>query len=278
MAATLCDYGIDVCALCGQVMQFDTDRRYKQLQYVCRLIGLRCTKTEYVYAHIMQMGHDEKMAHIRSAAGCQCCSEHDLTNCNVLNNTDTAEHEHGCNISRRVPFCIACINWVRRLCKIKKSVGSRYRHRHHKQNSTDHGTLIPMDALIHFIHEPGARQEPDKRSMCRLLYNLCAHKLDRHLQQHVNPYSRFNTVVMDNVLRLFASKYVGIRNGHKRVPTQPVKRSQRHMLQNNLMIVNDITRIWWICNGMPLVLVNRDTAKYVRRMIRNCQKDGYILS
>ena len=43
---------------------------------------------------------------------------------------------------------------------------------------------------------------------------------------------------------------------------------QNRMMDNNLDMINDIVRVWWQVHGMPSVVQDRVTAKYVRRMLR----------
>lgn len=79
---------IDPCILCGYLMHTGVERRYKQIQPLSALLQESCTQTPFVYHHIAHMARQE-----------------------VSNG--------GAKQSERAPFCIACINWVRRLSNAK---------------------------------------------------------------------------------------------------------------------------------------------------------------
>lgn len=99
-----------------------------------------------------------------------------------------------CPRSERVPLCIACINWVRRLSQ----------HQQQKQAGAvgqklpcSKGKYIPLDNLLLFAHDPGAFPEPDKRCMQRLLQNLCIEYCGESPQVAArNPYRCFETPII----------------------------------------------------------------------------------
>jgi hypothetical protein len=278
---------LDPCILCGCIMHADTERRYKQLQYIASLVVSKCSPTSFVYNHITRLARDERISHVHQNQNnmnvgtvCPCgITDGPLPELPV---SDV------CMYGSRAPFCIACINWVRRLSKSKLKLSTKKKHGTRVNNE---GfviqNIIPLDNLILFIHNPGCTSEPDKRAMCRLLQNICIQYSTKSLCIR-NPYCRFMSPLMDCVLCEFKHKYFHAFNfdsslkntwtkkrslknleSYDKVMNGRYRSHQGRMMQNNMGLVDDIVRIWWKFNGNTLVLQDRATAKYVRRMLRN---------
>jgi hypothetical protein len=105
---------LDLCFLCGFLMNEHTERRNKQLSSLASNLLLKCGSTVFVYKHILTL-FNEAMKEHKPNNGKFC---------------------------KRVPLCIACENWRRRLL-------SQVQNRHSVMR------MIPMDAFIMFMHEPG---------------------------------------------------------------------------------------------------------------------------
>jgi hypothetical protein len=198
---------LDPCILCGCIMHAETERRYKQLQYISSLVTHKCTVTSFVYEHITHLAKDERLSHISqnqnstdTGVMCPCGVNGNATR--ELPITDV------CMYGNRVPFCIACINWVRRLSK------SKFKEPKKKKKATLNvesclfpiQNIIPLDNLILFIHNPGSTSEPDKRAMCRLLQNICIQYTSATICVK-NPYNRFVSPLMDCIVSEFKQKY-----------------------------------------------------------------------
>lgn len=116
--ATMREIGcLDPCILCGCMMHEGVERRYKQCQYIAWLIRRCCAPTPFVYREILYRASVERKAH-RDALSCIKEGEA-ITACPCCLNPPEwnggNEEIEICNKGSRVPFCIACINWVRRL-------------------------------------------------------------------------------------------------------------------------------------------------------------------
>jgi hypothetical protein len=114
---TMRDIGdLDSCILCGCMMHGEVERRYKQLQYIAWLVERSCESTPFVYQNIVSRAKDERESHIRSNPSdspCQCNKMKKEEQSSIGNlNIDEL-----CTKGDRAPFCIACINWVRRLSR-----------------------------------------------------------------------------------------------------------------------------------------------------------------
>lgn len=178
-------------------------RRYKQVQYIAWLVEHACEHTPFVYQHIVRKAREEREEHARrglvapvSGSGgsgvggnnkkprCSCQqSQQQFGNPHILAAAATmraSEFEAGadkegaeasglCTVGDRAPFCIACINWVRRLSKsalggvggggvgaVGGELGDTQIGKNH--NSRKKKALIPLDNLILFIHDPGNHQ------------------------------------------------------------------------------------------------------------------------
>lgn len=208
--------------------QCQVDRRYKTVQYIAWLVGVSCQRTPFVYTHIMERARAERESHASahrlspSAVGapppCPCC------------NSDAVEAEPGsppgvvCPRSDRAPFCIACLNWVRRLSKVwdpseqpqpppLESGGAiqpppRAPQVASKKRGKSQRSIIPMDNLLIFMHNPGACSEPDKRTMFRLMQNACIEYTGPGSNVRIgNPYMCFSTHISSMALSVFKRKY-----------------------------------------------------------------------
>lgn len=103
--------------------------------------------------------------------------------------------QHCCSRSERVPLCIACINWVRRLSQQQQQ--QQTESAAGRKSPCPKGKYIPLDNLLLFAHDPGGFPEPDKRCMQRLLQNLCIEYCGE--SPHVaarNPYRCFETPII----------------------------------------------------------------------------------
>lgn len=127
-----------------------------------------------------------------------------------------------------------------------------------------HGSsMIPLDNLILFIHCPGGVREPDKRSIYRLMQNLCIQCTVGGGSVCVsNPYIRFWSPVMEQAVRMFRERYfpsyrldTGDRHAWKRIRSKAAADQMGGTKDDpGMRMINDIVRVWWQCNGMPVVL------------------------
>lgn len=235
-------------------MHKNTDRRYKHLQDLCKLIEKTCVPTHLVFDSITSLGVQEQ----RMIGGQPNEADEDT------------DHKSG-----RYPLCIACINWTRRLSKLD---GLK------KQ-------FIPFDNVLLFIQDPGKYKEPDKRSLFRILQNISMIfniQTDEEKNETIeipNLYTHLCNFSTNFAVSIFRKKYyqtyvVDITKQmnrtatrdkvvNERMPIEYIGRARQRMLMaNNSCIMNDIIRIFWEYNGTPEILKNRITAKYVRKMIR----------
>jgi hypothetical protein len=119
------------------------------------------------------------------------------------------EENEICNKGSRVPFCIACINWVRRLSNYANKpvpgpgeVGSK-----RKRGGKD-AQIVPIDNLMLYIQNPGSIREPDKRTMYRLLQNACIEYTGPNSNVRIgNPYLCYASHIVIQVLNIFKRKY-----------------------------------------------------------------------
>lgn len=150
---------LDPCVLCGCVMHAGVERRYKQLHDLSHLLKSTCTRTPFVYDHILDLGQRVKKP-------------------------------------ERTPMCIACINWVRRLSKTDARYPGTSQRRLNREVP-----MIPMDNLLLFIHHPGGVSEPDKRSIFRLMQNLCIeYTIPGEGISVINPYRRWDCMPMESTV------------------------------------------------------------------------------
>lgn len=145
---------------------------------------------------------------------------------------DENGHFLGCTAGRRMPFCIACINWIRRLGKklarvnITNSATKKKEPVAVEQRTSNHAnergipqhisTIIPLDSLLIFLNHPGCKREPDKRAIGRLLQNLCT-QYSAHSVMNMNMNICIQNAylgiacsggpVVENVLHMFRSRY-----------------------------------------------------------------------
>lgn len=111
---TLSEIGeLDSCILCGCMMHPEIERRYKQLQYIAWLVTNSCTPTPFVHRQVLLRAKTEREQHRilppKSDTPCPCTSEGGLPD-SLLG----IPSGQVCQRGDRAPFCIACINWVRR--------------------------------------------------------------------------------------------------------------------------------------------------------------------
>ena len=83
------------CILCGCLLLYSMEKRYKKLQDLASLLQKMCVATPYVHQHIINAAKEET----------------------ILSTPLEGRGDAPCpnKASRQVPCCIACINWVRRL-------------------------------------------------------------------------------------------------------------------------------------------------------------------
>lgn len=250
--------------LCSPVLLtlslFVCPERYKQLQYIAWLIKKSCKPTPFVYKYIVSRAEKERKTHATASVpvaaistsnqqsvntvGCTCSNVSKNTDMmdqdDIINNNEGDEEvpvdDSVCTKGERAPFCIACINWVRRLSKL---------HNHQcgggdgpSSSSSKRGTnsigggdgsggatkpqklgkapkkkekplgVIPLDNLLLFISDPGNHREPDKRTMYRLLQNLSIEYTGQGSGVCIqNPYLRFSNHIAEQVITVFKRKY-----------------------------------------------------------------------
>lgn len=111
---------LDSCILCGCMMHCDVERRYKQVQYIAWLVKNTCEPTPFVFQNIMIRAKDERESHISRPFDppCQCSLSSSSSSATATMTFRRADKI--CTKGERAPFCIACINWVRRLSKSAK--------------------------------------------------------------------------------------------------------------------------------------------------------------
>jgi len=253
-------------------MHSEVDRRYQQLRHVAGLLKSKCSPTPFVYQSIIDMAR---------------CSE---------------------AADRRYTFCIACINWTRRLADNWRADPEVPRA----------GNIVPLDALLMFIEDPSSVREPDKRLMYRLLQNLSTEYTSREHGLSVrNPYARFCSPCAQRVLDFFrreffaeyrmdaserhrwggarAEPYLGAFDpaagavGRKRrrrsrnsalvseaaaPPTPsstggtPINDESAQQQRDTEELMRRVITTWWECNGLPMFFTDRAVAKYIRRVAR----------
>ena len=138
---------------------------------------------------------------------------------------------------RRVPLCIACVNWQRRCSK-----GQRKRCNGKKP-------MLLMDHFVAFMLEPGKTIVPDQRCALRLVRALLA-RLDGEVNQSccgdacgVNPLELMPVQVQVMVSRL-----------------------PRDITGDTLL--PQLVKAWWEFNGRSVFFAHNLTAKLVRKMIK----------
>jgi hypothetical protein len=86
---------LEACILCGCILTQDMYKRFKSLDALSSTIRKGCVRTPYVYEYVVNMAASQ--------------------------NSSCYEDKDG---QRMVPFCIACINWIRRLeASVRKGSG-----------------------------------------------------------------------------------------------------------------------------------------------------------
>mmetsp|Transcript_8278 Transcript_8278/g.20221 ORF Transcript_8278/g.20221 Transcript_8278/m.20221 type:complete len:341 (-) Transcript_8278:26-1048(-) len=258
---------LDTCLLCGFLMHSEVDRRYQQLRHVAGLLKSKCSPTPFVYESIIGMARG------------------------------------GGDAERRHTFCIACINWTRRLADNWRADPAKPRA----------GNVVPLDALLMFIEDPSSVREPDKRLMYRLLQNLSTEYTSREHGACVrNPYARFCSPCAQRVLDLFrrdffpgyrmdtserhrwggarVEPYLGaldspagvarkrkrrcrssalVSGGSLTPETPPALALEENTLQRDTEeLMRRVITMWWECNGLPMFFTDRAVAKYIRRVAR----------
>ncbi len=131
---------------------------------------------------------------------------------------------------RRVPLCIACVNWQRRCSK-----GQRKRCNGRKP-------MLLMDHFVAFMLEPGKTMVPDQRCALRLVRALLA-----ALDSGARPTGR----LLD------------------RMPVQVqvmVSGLPRDVTGETLL--PQLVKAWWEFNGRSVFFAHNLTAKLVRKMIK----------
>lgn len=225
------------CLVCGAWLSQGTDRRYKALQEVDRLVHLHCTATMMVHGCITTKARQEREAHARRAksapgSDCPCAAAKHARKPSDSNDRSICYH------GERQSMCTPCINWLRRLSKRtpgkKREAVAGWKSR----------TLMPMDEFLCFLSHPGGERVPDKRVMYRLLESVTQ-------QKRANVYSAFvPSYVLENDLAQQA----------------------RHLSNDpsNKLTLNDaaqhvIVRAWLVANGNPIALSNAEAARLVRK-------------
>ena len=245
ICATVAMSTLEVCVLCGHILFPWAGRRYKKHDAMNDLISRKCTPTSFVYACVTQY------------------------------KGNTGKHT----------VCIACVNWTRSVLATALWISTAmichsidtWRFFVHRRLSLKKGStqfFIPMDNLLLFVINPGKYPEPDKRTLVRLLRSLCnEYTLDNASQHCTSPmsnhYTCFESDVMQAIKRVLTEKYFAV----KCVDDDSVDGITDY---HKDAIVDIIIREWWVCNGMPKVLQDKTTGRYVRRMLK-AHKMRYLM-
>lgn len=171
-------------------------------------------------------------------------------------------------------------------------------------SSSSRRKYTPLDNLFMFAFDPGRFPEPDKRCMHRLLRNLCVEYVDTDRGGREvllrNPYLCFSFPIIEKMLALYkrrwfpnyrvlARRFKPLNAAPRASPSDPFHVRSSHpdadeerdlaMLEqqseaqggsdwNRSLVVFDVVRAWWVCSGYPMILSNKVTAKYVRKMLK----------
>ena len=131
---------------------------------------------------------------------------------------------------RRLPLCIACVNWQRRCCK-----GQRKRCNGKKP-------MLLLDHFVAFMLEPGKVMVPDQRCALRLVKALLS-CLDSSQSSWGGPLPLMPVQVQVMVSRL-----------------------PRDISGETLL--GQLVKAWWDFNGNSVFFAHNLTAKLVRKMIK----------
>lgn len=162
--------------VCGMFLQSDAERRYRTLQEVAKLVELYCTPTRMVYSVILSSAQEEKhLHHQKFMQGkwdkCVCVGD-------TQGGGDSPCQRHWstmpgvCRNGEMTAFCVACINFVRKLSSIHQRGWFTTKMSSKKIN-------IPTDEIMSFMAHPGTLSFPDKRTMVSGMWEevirLCSH-------------------------------------------------------------------------------------------------------
>ena len=135
---------------------------------------------------------------------------------------------------RRVPLCIACVNWQRRCSK-----GQRKRCNGRKP-------MLLMDHFVMFMLEPGKTIVPDQRCGLRLVKALLA-ALDSSSETPY-PLSQSPLSLMPVQVQMMVASLPRDISGETLLP--------------------QLVKAWWEFNGRSVFFAHNLTAKLVRKMIK----------
>ena len=150
----------------------------------------------------------------------------------------------------KMDICIPCVNWYRRC-----SQGMKKRNGGGNQ-------LLRVDHLILYMIEPGKVLKPDQRCLWRLMKTLkSAEKQGKTLAWYeVVPLpvqTMLSRVSSDKIL-----DYVPFVD--KDVP-ELLKRS----MKDGKVVFDELIRVWWEYNGRPKFFSHQETAKLVRKYVKD---------
>jgi hypothetical protein len=232
------DLDVDTCLLCGFLMNKYAERRNKQISGLVAVLKQRCIETDHVFKNLMQMYTEAVQRHRKTNS----------------------------RVNIRVPLCIACENWRRRLvCNKGRCV----------KILQPTNKMIPMDTFVLFIHEPGIFKEPDRRALSRLLkclssqYRYVGFDKDGREQDFLitNPYMMQASHVMTAVVDMFKDTYY---RDHTRLTTDSSPFPSQPPCCTEMFY--KIISVWWQCNCCTPILGNRINAKYIRRVCRDLSR------
>ena len=136
--------------------------------------------------------------------------------------------------NRRLPLCIACVNWQRRCSK-----GQRKRCNGKKP-------MLLMDHFITFMLEPGKTIVPDQRCGLRLVKALLS-ELDAKSEEP----------------REFESSALALMPVQVQVMVSGLPRDI-----SGETLLPQLVKAWWEFNGRTVFFAHNLTAKLVRKMIK----------
>lgn len=182
----------DACPMCGLPLLDSVERRYQPFASVVSLVRQHCTPTPFVHGALLRRAP--------------------------------------CAGAPRIPFCIPCINWIRRLRRHARR-GNGPAPRSGSNGRKDR--LIPVDELLAFLVHPGQRGAPDLRSLPRLLQTLL--QAPDGGGRFVNQYLQLAPAYTRRLAPLFEG-----------VPS-PCGES----------VMASIVTEWWAANGRPQAFTNK---------------------
>lgn len=142
--------------------------------------------------------------------------------------------------------------------------------------SGEQKVLIPLDNILLFVENPGDYPEPDKRILLRTLKTLCLrYTFDEGGSGHYihNCYSCFKGNVMEGLVDVVKSYF--IQKNISLVGTDnETQLSEGISAINKTDVIDDIVKVWWVSNGMPVIVHNKYIGRYVRRMMRSHEIRG----